>query len=128
MKTFITVADPRESTFFVDIVFSLLDDCDISFGSATELVVLLFLLELKCSLETSFTFTVKQAFMAFKIFLRQFIEYLYLSRDENRIAVVISDITFHIMCQLCSVEETIKQLQRSEEAFASVIFFKTFNL
>ena len=62
--------------------------------------------------------------MAFKIFLRQFIEYLYLSRDENRIAVVISDITFHIMCQLCSVEETIKQLQRSEEAFASVIFFK----
>ena len=91
-------------------------------------MVLLFLLELKCSLETSFTFTVKQAFMAFKIFLRQFIEYLYLSRDENRIAVVISDITFHIMCQLCSVEETIKQLQRSEEAFASVIFFKTFNL
>ena len=46
--------------------------------------------------------------MASKIFVRQFIEYLYLYRDENRIAVVISDIAFHIMCQLCSVEETIK--------------------
>ena len=33
-----------------------------------------------------------------KLFLRQLIEHLYINRDLNHIAVVISDITFHILC------------------------------
>ena len=56
--------------------------------------------------------------MVFK-FQRQFIEHLYI----NRITVVISDITFHILCQLCIADETINNYKEAKRILLRCFFY-----